>query len=304
MKNVHSSLIICFFLLVFTTGLVFAQSDDFVAVITSVNGTVTRNMKGNAKPEEIAILTQIREGDVLNVRTGAQIKLAFYNDNHVETIAGKGTVKISGNKVTAIGDKGTKIKTIAPYKGLNTFSTVKYTSGKFAGVGFKPLIKGEKLLSPKYVISSLSPQFQWESDPDADYYLVILEDMNKKQLFEVTAKETKIDFPTDCPPLIPGMKYIWYVKSVKNDQVFAIDVLSFSIANDDITKKADEIKKEALCEYGKKNGDATPLIGLMTFYVSNGMFEDAATILEMLNVRYPDNPNIKNWKQILNTSAK
>ena len=105
-----------------------------------------------------------------------------------------------------------------------------------------------RLLFPKEsTIANNRPAFQWSLMPGAKKYVVTLTSV-EDNLWTRETDQPRLEYPSDLPPLAPGISYFWQVDVVYKDTRRSSEPGSFDIAGKDVLEEIENIRKSLASE--------------------------------------------------------
>lgn len=302
MRNFIGRRILMFFilsaLLIVFTGIhnpASAKKSDPSAMITHTKGVVKRHVKGGNGWSTAGVLTELSCGDMILIKPGGMARIVFYRDTHSEILKGPCKVRIGSRCCVLKNGKKGRIRVLPSYRGIRAFKSIEASSAKFAGVEARNRPDIVFVLSPREFIAELKPAYEWEAVNGADGYIIRLENLQGRELWNVSSKSAKINYPKNQSPLDFNSSYFCDVRAVKENKVIARGSSAFKILPGDKVKKIRILKQQANKQLKENPDDPTPLVALLTIYMENRVLDGAFDTCSRLIKMRPDDKNIHYW---------
>lgn len=264
-----------------------------VATVGAIQGTAKRSVDRGKTWKPVEILTELSDGDQLQLENKSSVKVIFYKPPHRETLTGPCRIQIASNNCSLIQGSPDLVKTSSAYKGIQALKSIKSSSQNFAGVEIRNEPDVVNLLSPRGKIAGLKPRFQWKPVEKAQEYLLALEDLDGKTILTQTTSNTKIPYPDSSPPLEPGKSYFWNVRATKDKKIIARGSASFKLISGEVYENLKLLKEQTDIEIKENPNDPEPYVVLLTFYMENQLLDEAIDTCEQLLKMKPGDGNVR-----------
>ena len=271
-----------------------------VATVGAIQGTAKRSVDSGKTWKPIEILTELSAGDQLTLENKSSVKVIFYNPPHRETLTGPCKVQISSNNCSLIQGSPGLVKTSTAYKGVRALKSIKSSSQNFAGVEIRNEPDVVNLLSPRGKVASLNPRFEWKPVVKAQEYLLTLEDLDGKTIWNQTTSDVQAQYPDSSPPLKPGKSYFWNVRAAKDKKIIARGSASFKLISGEVYENLKLLKEQTGSEVKENPNDPEPYVVLLTFYMENQLLDEAIDTCEQLLKMKPGDGNVRELMSRLN----
>lgn len=272
-----------------------AKKSDPSAMITHTKGVVKRHVKGGNGWSTAGVLTELSCGDMILIKSGGMARIVFYRDTHSEILKGPCKVRIGSRSCVLKNGKKGRIRVLPSYRGIRAFKSIEASSVKFAGVEARKRPDIVFVLSPREFIAELKPAYEWEAVNGADGYIIRLENLQGRELWNVSSKSARINYPENQSPLDFNSSYFCDVRAIKDHRVVARGSSAFKVLSGDKVKKIRILKQQADKQLKENPDDPTPLVALLTIYMENRILDEAFDTCSRLIKMRPDDKNIHYW---------
>ena len=191
-----------------------AASEDPVAMVVRVTGSVRVQRPGGGAPSAATVGMRLMAGDRLNLASGAQAVLLYVSGRR-ETVTQSLTIAPPEQAQRA----GVFDRTVST---LNAVASTDARQQPNRQGMIRPIAGAATLMSPRNDIKvvDLRPTFTWSSVPGATAYMIQIrsEDGVTRKRFQV-GRDTIWTLPSSEPPLAPGVHYSWTVSPTGQGRV-------------------------------------------------------------------------------------
>lgn len=193
------------------------------AIVTDMQGRAT--LQNGAQPGPVALLTEIGDGDVLELAPGARLVLIHYWPGHEYTLAGPGRVRVGHGALEALAGAPPERRSGSGGVRVNPSGLVQ------AAVRTRDRSTPQFRLLHPVGVRLLLPQaeFHWEMPQAATEVGFSLSSDNGAVLYEGRTREARIVLPASIR-LAAGARYAWRVTSANGQGPERTAIAGFSTA--------------------------------------------------------------------------
>jgi hypothetical protein len=288
-KNLAALLV----LLLAAVSVAYAQkSAQCLAVITGIKGSVMIKQSDQKEFSRTTWGTQLYQGDKIKTGTDSQASLTF-SDGNIMEVGGGSEVTISGKPKAGevTGGNVKKVSSAAMMIDISTLASKRESKtdmGTLAGLRAVDIDKPIELVTPfNSLIRTNKPSFSWESKKAYDMYVVNLYSA-KGLVWSKKAAATTLNFPEDQKALDPGETYFWNVEGEGLLENEKSGNLKFSVISGNKSQEVLAQEEQIRKTFGSDSVSSTFHTILGTYYMNQGLLQDAIREFRIISLIYPD----------------
>jgi hypothetical protein len=278
----HPRLVLIFLCLSGAT--VLAQPQDYVALVTDVNGGVVVIRASDGARSSALWGTQLLDGDHVNTLADGAVSILFSNQNLI-TLGANSSMTIATGISPREADAPARTVDSALLASVSDLTLRRTSEGGFAALGgLRAGLRDQQieLLAPRNTkITAKRPHFSWQTQKAFEsYQLKILS--SEGLVWSGSTPDKTLFYPEDAPPLDPGTQYIWSVEADDLLDTVTSPSAAFELLSDealaDLAEGEDTIK-EMFGEHAR-GSDYRFLLG--SLYVKNGLLNAAIDVFSQI----------------------
>jgi tetratricopeptide (TPR) repeat protein len=291
MKKFLIACIILFFVII-CSALFSQEVPSYQAIITDIQGSV--QIKRAHKTDFVKAVwgTQLFAGDQLKTLDQSSVSILFSNNNLI-TLETNSSMTIAQNQLRSAQNTAPLLDLSNQFpEKVPLLSFRMRENGEVSALGGLRSRDSEEiiLISPRNSkLSSLSPEFTWQSYKEYEHYKLTLFD-DRGKLWTRDVEGTQYEFEEADEKLVYGKSYFWYVEGQNLFETKRSESIGFQVPAEnefrDISKRAEEILK--LFENNPRSNSFQLVIGV--YYEKEGYYGDAIASYQKIAQMNEDAP--------------
>jgi tetratricopeptide (TPR) repeat protein len=274
--NLYSIFRICLFPIIFTSAIIAQDSPPYQAIITDIQGSVLIKRVDQKNYVRAVWGTQLFTGDQLKTMDQSYASILFSNNNLI-TLETNSSLTIaqsqfrSNQSAIPLLDLSEQFPEKIPILSFRTKE-----DGQVSALGGLRSGRSDEiiLIKPRNTkLSSLSPEFIWQSPKGYEHYKITLfDDRGKLWTRDVTGTQYKIG---EDEKLVYGKSYFWYVEGQEMFEAKRSESIGFRIPDENEFKEM-KIRTENILNMFKNNRSSNSyhlVVGV--YYEKEGYYLDA-----------------------------
>ena len=258
---------------------------EYLALITDLKGKALVATANSAEFKPAVWGTQLFAGDRVKVENDSRVSILFSNNSMIELEANSAfTISAGPGAAAHNSSKSLEEDLYGTFANLkNRKTSERALAGLRAGGSDAPTT----LISPRNTkVKALRPAFVWQPQKKYDSYVVRLYDAGGL-VWSRHAKDTRLDYPEDEAPLVPGRSYFWDVEGLLLLDAEASEKVGFSVLSEaDLARIA---KWESAFELSLASDENSTnyQFAVGAYYAREGLVESAIASFEKISERHP-----------------
>lgn len=248
------------------------------AIVTDVEGSAT--LQRGAQAVRVAILTEIGEGEVVELADKARLVIVHFSLGHEYLLRGPARVRVGFGSLETLAGANPERRDARAGVWLNPSGLVQ------AGVQMRGTPQSRmKLISPLGVrVLDPQPEFVWEAVAGAGEYHFSLSGDNGAAVFETRIAESRVRLPAGVA-LAAGRSYAWKViANVAGAERSASG--GFATATEDLAEEARRTRPP-------EGAPISDLVAYALWLRQSRLADEARRYWSIVSVRRPDEPIVK-----------
>jgi hypothetical protein len=292
MEQKKKSLVILFMFLMTGISVSYAQkSEQCLAVITGIKGSVMIKQSDQRDFSKTTWGEQLFQSDKVKTGLDSEASITFSDGSILEVGSGS-EITISGKpkagEMTGGNVKKVSSASMIDISALASRRGSRKDVGTLAGLRAVDIDQPIELVSPfNSMIRTDKPSFSWESKKSYDGYIVNLYS-TKGLVWSKKASTKSLIFPEDQKALNPGETYFWNVEGEGLLENEKSGNLKFSVIAGDKSQEIAAQEEQIRKTFGNDSDSSTYHTILGTYYMNQGLLQDAIREFRIISSIYPD----------------